>query len=336
MAEIVLGFTCSHGPMIGTPPEAWLLSPPASPDAKYYVFRDRVYSYNEMKALRADENLAKSCAPDVRAERHARIQKQMDDLADLVAAANPDVIVITGDDQREWFGPDKQPAFSVAAFPEIVNVALDGERVKKLRPWRHLDAEYLYKDKVDRRYRVETALAGHVVDRARQDGFDLSVCTQQPESREGAILGHAFSFVCRRILKDRAVPIVPFPINTMYPPNQPTPRRSYDFGRMLARAIKDWDSDKRVAVCGSGGLSHFACDEAWDRRIMDEVRAGDGEALARENDANFGSGNSEVKNWIICAGAMHEAKLKAGHGSYTPCYTDPAGIGQGMGVMAWD
>ena len=75
----------------------------------------------------------------------------------------------------------------------------------------------------------------------------------------------------RRILADREVPIIPMPINAMYAPNTPTPRRCYEFGTMLGRAIKSWKSDKKVAICGSGGMSHFICDEEWDARLMKEV-----------------------------------------------------------------
>lgn len=335
MAEIVLGFATSHGPLIGTPPDVWLISPPASLDAKFYTYRNERHSYNEMLALRKDEKLARLCTEEVKAERHEKVQKSMDDLAAILAEVKPDVVVMTGDDQREWFGPDKQPTFALAACKQIVNVALDAPKIKKLRPWRHIPAELIYKDNVDTTYEVETDLAQHIAVQARAAGFDMMVCNEQPDSSEGKILGHAFGFIMRRILADRDVPIIPMPINAMYAPNTPTPRRCYEFGAMLGQAIKSWKSDKTVAICGSGGMSHFICDEEWDARLMREVETNDVNGLCSENDANFGSGNAEVKNWIIAAGAMAQTNRKVAYKAYTPCYTMEAGVGQGMGVLTW-
>jgi hypothetical protein len=68
---------------------------------------------------------------------------------------------------------------------------------------------------------------------------------------------------------------------------------------------------------------------------MDEVATNDVNGLCGENDANFGSGNAEVKNWIIAAGAMAQTKRKVAYRAYTPCYTMEAGVGQGMGVLTW-
>jgi len=335
MAEIVLGFATSHGPLIGTPPDVWLISPPKSLDAKFYTYRNERYSYNEMLALRKDEKLGRLITEEEKQERHEKVQKSMDDLAAILDAVKPDVVVMTGDDQREWFGPDKPPTFAMAACKEIINVALDAPKIKALRPWRHIPAELIYKDNVDTSYRVETDLAEHIAVQAREAGFDLMVCNEQPDSHEGKILGHAFGFIMRRILADRDVPILPIPINAMYAPNTPTPKRCYEFGAMLGMAIKSWTSDKTVAICGSGGMSHFICDEDWDARLMQEVATNDVNGLCGENDANFGSGNAEVKNWIIAAGAMAQTKRKVAYRAYTPCYTMEAGVGQGMGVLTW-
>src|SRR5262249_26308983 len=55
-------------------------------------------------------------------------------------------------------------------------------------------------------------------------------------------------------------PAVPFFTNTFYPPNQPSVRRCFSLGKALADAIASWDADLRVAVIGSGGMSHFVVD----------------------------------------------------------------------------
>jgi hypothetical protein len=61
--------------------------------------------------------------------------------------------------------------------------------------------------------------------------------------------------------------MVPVMVNTYYPPNQPTPKRCYAFGQAVRKAIESWDSNKRVALMASGGLSHVVIDEEIDDRI---------------------------------------------------------------------
>jgi 2,3-dihydroxyphenylpropionate 1,2-dioxygenase len=39
-------------------------------------------------------------------------------------------------------------------------------------------------------------------------------------------------------------------------PVKPTPRRCYDLGQLLKKAIESWDIDAKVAIVASGGLSH--------------------------------------------------------------------------------
>ncbi len=53
-----------------------------------------------------------------------------------------------------------------------------------------------------------------------------------------------------------------------------------NMGKAIARVIKDWDSDKRVAVVASGGLSHFTVDEEIDWMALNGMKNKDGEALS--------------------------------------------------------
>ena len=71
------------------------------------------------------------------------------------------------------------------------------------------------------------------------------------------------------------IPNLPIYQNTFFPPNQPPARRSYDFGLQVGEAIRSWDSDMKVVVFGSGGMSHFCIDEAWDKKFMDAMISGD-------------------------------------------------------------
>src|SRR5262249_55998233 len=94
-------------------------------------------------------------------------------------------------------------------------------------------------------------------------------------------VGHAFTFVRRRIMQKKMVPILPVTINTYFPPNQPTAARCYAFGKALRSAIESWDSTKRVAVVASGGLSHFVVVEELHRGVLKAMRRNDQQPLGR-------------------------------------------------------
>ena len=129
--------------------------------------------------------------------------------------------------------------------------------------------------------------------------------------------------------------MVPILVNTFYPPNQPTPKRCYDFGRSIGRAIHAWDSAARVAVIASGGISHFVVDEEWDHKMLNAFRNGDIATLTSEPNIMFRSGTSETKNWIVAAGILEATSLKMELLDYVPCYRTDAGTGSGMAFATW-
>jgi hypothetical protein len=91
-----------------------------------------------------------------------------------------------------------------------------------------------------------------------------------PEHEQG--LPHGFAFIVKRLFDNKPGPILPVFQNTCYPPNQPTPKRSYQFGQAIAQAVKEWEQPARVAIAASGGLSHFVVDEEFDRCLLKALR----------------------------------------------------------------
>jgi 3-O-methylgallate 3,4-dioxygenase len=122
-------------------------------------------------------------------------------------------------------------------------------------------------------------------------------------------------------------------LNTYYPPNQPRPRRCYRFGQTLRSAIERWPRDERIGIIASGGLSHFTIDEGLDRLVLESLRDSNEEALAAIPVAKLNSGSSEIRNWIVVAGAAE--KLETQWQEYVPLYRSPAGTGCGMGFAVW-
>ena len=149
-------------------------------------------------------------------------------------------------------------------------------------------------------------------------------------------IGHAFGFVYRQIMRDGVVPHVPFITNTFFPPNQPTARRCFEMGRTVGRAIKAWRSEARVAIFGSGGMSHFVIDEELDAQIFAALAMRDAEALCGMGENMLQSGSSELKNWIAAAGALFETTLSGEVVDYQPCYRSEAGTGTANGFVYWN
>ena len=336
MAQIFFGFGSSHGPLLSSSPEHWDFRTAADRVNPAHPYRGKTYSFDQLVELRKGEDLAALNRLEVRRERHARCQHQLDRLADRLAAAAPDVIVLVGDDQHEWFKPELQPSFAVFHGETVLNNAFDEAKAKNV-PAGQAEVMRDRHPTQDQHYPVETALAAWIIGHLIDEEFDVASLAREPRTAAGPVcVGHAVQFIYRRILRDRAVPLVPIFLNTFYPPNQPSPKRCFDFGRSIGRAIAAWDSDKRVAICASGGLSHFVIDEDFDHRIIEALLTNDKAALVAEPNVLFQSGTSETKNWITAAGILSETKLRMKLLDYVPCYRSEAGTGNAMAFATWD
>ena len=113
MAKIVLGLGTTHGPLLATPPEAWDGRARVDRANPELVYRDGTYDFKQLHDLRKDPFFEKENSLAVRTERYNRCQAGMDRLGEVFAEVKPDVIVIVGDDQREWFQEEVQPSFAV-------------------------------------------------------------------------------------------------------------------------------------------------------------------------------------------------------------------------------
>jgi aromatic ring-opening dioxygenase catalytic subunit (LigB family) len=189
----------------------------------------------------------------------------------------------------------------------------------------------------DQVYPVPAGLAHAIVEQAIADEFDVAVSSKQRANERGPIgIGHAVGFIYRRILKDRPVPVVPILLNTYFPPNQPTAKRCYEFGMSIGRAIANWNSEDRVAICASGGISHFVIDEDFDRRMLNAIRDRDTKTIFAEPHSMFRSGTSETKNWITVAGILAETDMQMNLIDYVPSCRSEGGTGCGMAFASWE
>ncbi len=334
MAEIVLGIGTSHGPMLTTPPENWHLR--AEDDRKNtHPYRGRVWTYDELEKERAGENLAAQLTPEVTHERFDRCQRAIAELGRVFEEARPDAVVVVGNDQMEMFWDGLVPTFAVYWGDKIPNSLPPAEYASRWPEGIRIAMRANAPDEPIE-YAGEPELGLHILKSVQAEGFDLASMQKLPPHRGGwTSIPHAFGFIFHRLMQDRVPPTVPIVENTFYPPNQPTVARSIAFGRALAKAIRGWDSAKRVAIIGSGGLTHFCIDEAVDAVVLEAIEAGDASILERLPESAFQSGTSETKNWIPVIGAMAELGCRPTIVDYVPCYRSPAGTGNAMGFVYW-
>ena len=336
MAKIVLGMGASHGPLLATPPEQWDQRVEADRRNPALAYRDGTFKFEELAKLRAGENLEEQIKLPTKQKRYDACQRAMAEMARVFKEVRPDVAVLVGNDQMEVFEDANIPAFMVCFGESVDNVPFSEEQKKRLPPGIEI-AEPNHHGTTAQSYPGHPELGRYLIEKLVQRDFDVAASARLPQSASSNISGlpHAYGFIYRRIMQENFVPAVPFFINTFYPPNQPSVRRCCSLGKALADAIASWDADLRVAVIGSGGMSHFVVDEELDRAFLDAMKRKDAEALISIPPYNFRSGTSELKNWIPVAGAMKEVGLDMTVVEYQPLYRSAAGTGSGMAFAYW-
>lgn len=317
MAQVVLGLGTSHGPQLNIPPNLWEL----------LHDKDKTDSRIDYQALlKVAPNLEQEITPQKYEERFEACHVAMQDLRKKLDAASPDVIVVIGDDQHEQFLDDNMPMFSVFSGPSLQIAKRHRENIAE---WQKAEEDGALRlpDTVP----AAQDLGSHLIDDLRNNDFDIASCGQLKAS---VGLGHAFSFLYRYIHPEAEIPMVPVMVNTFFPPNQPTPRRCYALGRALRAAIENWDTDKRVAVMASGGLSHTIIEEDLDRATLKALQEKDGEALCSLPMQRLIRGTSEIRNWITIGAAFESEDMNLI--DYIPCYRSPASTGCAMAFAYWD
>ncbi len=330
MAKIVLGMGTSHGPMLSTPPANWDLRVPADRSNPAHHYKGRTWTFDQLVAARTGEGLDRQIEPAVWQRRHAACRKALATLAAVWDEVKPDVAVLVGNDQMEIFDETVVPAFSVFYGDTIANHEWAQERVAKLPTGIAISLPG-HIPPGGATYPGLPALGEAIIRSVMADGFDVAAI----KTLRNGETPHAFGFVYRQVMSDRAVPSVPVLVNTFYPPNQPSVRRCYEFGRALVKAIEAWPSTARVALIASGGLTHFVIDEAVDEAFIAAMRERNIANVAELGESVFQAGTSQIKNWVPVAGAMAELGFDLTLVDYVPCYRSLAGTGNAMGFAYW-
>lgn len=338
MARVILGMGLSHTPQLHTPPDQWDIRVEADRRNKAHQFRGKTYDWEALKAVRGADHLDAEAGMERRTERLDRAHRSLEKLAEIYHQTRPDIAVIVGNDQHELFDDSITPAFTVFWGDKIENIPRSEDQIARLPAGIHI-ADRGHVPPETQIYPGLPGLGRHIIESAIAEEFDVahSRFLHKVDPGHSILSGipHAYGFVYRQIMKDNVIPNVPIILNTFYPPNQPSVRRCFAFGKAIGRAIKIWPEDCTVAVIGSGGLSHFVVDPQFDQAFLEALRTCDVDAMAAPGEAMYQSGTSECKNWITTAGILSTTALKMNLLSYDPFIRSEGGTGTGAAFAYW-
>ena len=220
-----------------------------------------------------------------------------------VAARAPDIAVVVYNDHANAIGLDLVPTFAVGTA-ESYPVADEGWGRRPVPP-------------------VVGApeLSEHLVMSLVDESFDIATC-HRLEVDHGLTVPLSVAWPSPGDAWPCAV--VPVLVNVIQYP-QPTAARCYALGQALGRAIRSFPTDAKVAVFGTGGMSHQLAgaragliNTSFDRMFLDAIEHDPGRlaALSRtEYIRKAGTEGVELIMWLVMRGALSE-RVKRVHEVY--------------------
>jgi len=214
-------------------------------------------------------------------------------IREWLVRTRPDVAVVFYNDHGLNFFLDKMPTFAVGAAAQYHN-ADEGWGIPTLPP-----------------YKGNQALSWHIIETLIDKEFDVVSCQEM-------LVDHAFTVPLKLFWPDEVCPVmtVPICINTVQFP-LPHARRVYQLGKAVGEAIQSWDSDLKVVVIGTGGLSHQLdgqragfINKGFDLKFMESMQSNPEWATQfsiRELVEKTGTQGVELLMWLAMRGALSTA-----------------------------
>ena len=247
-------------------------------------------------------------------DQKGRVAAAFGEIGRKITLAKPDVIVEIAPDHWSNFFLDNIPTVCIG-----VGETNDGPP----EPW--------MKDFPHRELAGDAGFAMHIARTALQNGFEPSLSHRLK-------LDHGFCIPLWRMGLETLPRIVPMVVNSIEPP-LPLVRRCLQWGELLKKAIESYAAPLRVAVLGTGGLSHSigeptmgAIDEPFDQECIRLLELGNETSLIKFLDAGLpkaGNGTAEIRNWLVAHGAA------GGRGFELIDYLPVPKVLVGCGFAAW-
>ena len=188
---------------------------------------------------------------------------------ETLTRANPDVLVLVGSDHFHQIWLDNMPQFLVGKAPFY-----DANWYNEEREF-HLP-----------RFRLEgdEELSQHILRGGLDRDFDLAFSNELR-------IDHSITCPIITLRPQADLPIVPVYTNIFAPP-LPQPKRFVQLGKAIREMVESWESDKRVAIIGTGHLSlelggprqfgEHGPDPEFDRKAVEWIASGDIEGCCGE------------------------------------------------------
>ena len=225
----------------------------------------------------------------MKAESRDWLQSRFDELSRRLKVLNADVLVIHSTDHWVNFFLDNIPAFCIGIGDEH-----DGPPEPFMQP--------IFKDK---NLTGHSGLAKHILEEAMAADFDPSYSLRLK-------LDHGMCVPIWRLNLDPIPPVIPVFMNLVEKPF-PTPKRCLAWGHMLREAIESYPQDLRVAVLGTGGLSHSIgettmgwVDEPFDHACIELFKSAEDDQIALNLSKMLektGNGGAELRAWVVAHAA---------------------------------
>jgi aromatic ring-opening dioxygenase catalytic subunit (LigB family) len=224
-------------------------------------------------------------APDHR----ARLQSAFDELARRYLACRPDILILVS--------PDHWVNFFINNLPAVL-IGIGEEHDGPPEPF----MKKVYPHKV---LKGHARFGRHLLDTALANDFE-------PSLSHRLALDHGSCVPLWRLGIGPETPIVPLLVNDLEEP-MPSIRRCLSWGRLVRQAIESYPGDERIAILGTGGLSHSIgeatmgwIDEPFDRECIEHFQRGEEKALSQFLEARLpktGNGAHEIRDWVVAHGA---------------------------------
>ena len=225
----------------------------------------------------------------------------------------PDIAIMVYNDHGADFFFDKYPTFAVGCADSYA-IADEGFGVRPLPA-----------------ISGDLAFSQHLCRSLVYDEFDITVCQEMRVEHGFLVPMH----LCFEPGASWPVASVPIAVNVLQHP-LPTAHRCYRLGQAIRRAVDAYERDVRVAIIGTGGMSHQLTGKNFgqmhrdnDLDFLDRIET-DPESLTRLTHETlmqmFGVEGIELIMWLVMRGALSGGARRVHRNYYAPMTT-------GMGLV---
>jgi protocatechuate 4,5-dioxygenase beta chain len=225
----------------------------------------------------------------------------------------PDAAIVVYNDHASAFSLELIPTFAIGVAPQFPP-ADEGYGPRKVPD-----------------VKGHPELAWHLAERLILNEFDMTIVNNLP-------VDHGLTVPLSILCGEPAAwpfPVIPVCVNVIqYPP--PTAKRCFALGQAIAQAVQEFPDDLRVAIFGTGGMSHQLQGERagvinrdFDTAFLDDLTA-DPLMLADRPHVDYmreaGSEGIELVMWLVMRGALGGSVREVHRHYHVPASNTGAGL----------